>query len=260
MQITVIIHTYNAEKHLRRVLDSVQGFDELLVCDMESTDNTLRIAEEYGCRIITFPRGNHTIAEPARDFAIRRATHPWILEVDADELVTPELKAYLYDFIGRPDCPDGLYIPRKNYFMGRFMHCHYPDHILRFFRRDVTTWPPFVHTLPIVDGTTCKIPKQRKELAFIHLANDSISDILRKTDAYTSNELEKKKDKRYSAFAFIGRPFFRFFKAYILKGGFRDGKPGFIRAFLEGFYQFVVLAKRVEREYQTKTDKSLSQE
>ncbi len=253
MQITVIIHTYNAEKHLRRVLDSVQGFDELLVCDMESTDNTLRIAEEYGCRIITFPRREHSIVEDARDFAIRRATHAWVLEVDADELVTPELKSYLYDYIKHPDCADGVYIPRKNYFMGRFMHCHYPDHILRFFRRDVTTWPAVIHTPPIVNGRTYKIPKQRKELAFIHLANDSVSDILRKTDLYTWNELDKKKDKRYNAFAFVSRPFFRFFKAYILKGGFRDGKPGFIRAFLEGFYQFVILAKQEEDKHKPRS-------
>lgn len=248
MSITAIVHTYNAERFLPRVLDCLRPFDEVIVCDMESTDTTLQIAQQYGARILTFPRGEHRIAEVARDFAIRQATHPWVLAVDADELVSAQLKDYLYDLIQRPDCPDGLCIPRKNYFMHRFMHCHYPDYILRFFRRDLTTWPPYVHTLPTVRGRVEKIPKKRMELAFEHLADDSVSEILRKTDRYTQYELDKKRGKRYGALAFLWRPFFRFFKAYVLKGGFRDGVPGFVRACLEGYYQFIFLAKLAEEE------------
>lgn len=248
MPITAIVHTYNAERFLDQVLSCLRDFDEVIVCDMESTDSTLQIAERHGVRILTFPRGEHRIAEVARDFAIRQATHPWVLAVDADELVPVELKDYLYDLIRREDCPNGLYIPRRNYFMHRFMHCHYPDHILRFFRRDLTTWPPYVHTFPIVRGRVVKIPKERIDLSFLHLADDSVSDILRKTDHYTQHELEKKRGKRYGGLAFVWRPFFRFFKAYILKGGFRDGMPGFIRACLEGYYQFIFLSKVVEEE------------
>lgn len=146
--ITVIIHTYNAEKYLVQVLEHLKGFDELLVCDMESNDNTLQICKDHGCRIITFPKGNHNIVEPARDFAIHHAANPWILEVDADEIVTEELRRYLYRLTAQQNCPDGLYIPRKNYFMGRFMHANYPNHILRFFHRDKTTWPPYIHSTP----------------------------------------------------------------------------------------------------------------
>lgn len=246
--ISVVINTYNASQHLRRVLDAVKGFDEILVCDMESTDDTLSIAREYGCRIVTFPRGKYNIVEPARDFAIRQASCPWILVVDADEIVTPELKKYLYDAIQKPDCPAGIYIPRKNYFMGRFMHCHYPDHILRFFRKEGTVWPPIIHVFPTVQGELYKIPKERMELAFEHLANDTVADIVRKTNQYTENELEKKKGKHYGFAAFFYRPFFRFFKAYILKGGIRDGRAGFVKACLEGYYQFIMLAKKAERE------------
>ncbi len=246
--ISVVINTYNASQHLRRVLDAVKGFDEILVCDMESTDDTLSIAREYGCRIVTFPRGKYNIVEPARDFAIRQASCPWILVVDADEIVTPELKMYLYDAIQKPDCPAGIYIPRKNYFMGRFMHCHYPDHILRFFRKEGTVWPPIIHVFPTVQGELYKIPKERMELAFEHLANDTVADIVRKTNQYTENELEKKKGKHYGFAAFFYRPFFRFFKAYILKGGIRDGRAGFVKACLEGYYQFIMLAKKAERE------------
>ena len=171
-KISVVINTYNAERDLERVLDAVKDFDEVLICDMESTDKTLDIAKKYGCRIVTFERKTYNIVEPAREFAIHEARFDWVLVVDADEIVTPELKQYLYQRIKENGCPDGLYIPRKNYFMGRFMRCHYPDHILRFFRKDKTHWPPIIHCTPVVDGRVEKIPAKNKELAFEHLAND----------------------------------------------------------------------------------------
>lgn len=245
--ISVVINTYNAEKFLSEVLKSVTGFDEIVICDMESTDRTIEIADSYGCKVVTFPKANHHSAEPARTFAIQSASFDWVLVIDADELVTKELKDYLYQRINQKDCPAGIWIPRKNYFMGKFMHCHYPDYLLRFFRREGTVWPPYVHTFPIVNGPQERIDKKRKELAFIHLANDGIKDIVRKTNEYTENEIEKKKGKHYGVMAFIYRPLFRFLKAYLLKGGICDGKAGFIKACLEGYYQFIMLAKIAER-------------
>ena len=85
-KISVVINTYNAEQHLQRVLDAVKDFDEVLVCDMESTDSTLEIAQKNGCRIVTFPKADHKSAEPARTFAIQSASSPWVLVVDADEM------------------------------------------------------------------------------------------------------------------------------------------------------------------------------
>ena len=245
--ISVVINTYNAERHLDAVLQSVSGFDEVVICDMESTDSTLEIARRHGCRIVIFPRGEHRIVEPARQYAIEQAKNPWVLLVDADELVSPALREVLYAYSAREKTPAGFFIPRKNYFMGRFMHCHYPDYLLRFFQREAVTWPPYVHAIPRIEGPTDRLPAARKELAFEHLANDSISDILHKTDQYTDYELLKKQGKHYGPLAYVWRPFFRWFKAYILKGGIRDGLPGFIKACLEGYYQFIMLAKMAER-------------
>ncbi len=90
-KISVIINTYNAEQHLRKVLDSVKDFDEVVVCDMESTDHTIEIAKAYGCKIVTFPKANHKSAEPARTCAIQSASSKWAFVVDADEIITPEL-------------------------------------------------------------------------------------------------------------------------------------------------------------------------
>ncbi len=248
MKITVIIHTYNAERQLQRAIDSVKGFDEILVCDMESTDSTREIAEANGCRVEIFPKENHTVAEPARDFAIKQASSEWVLVVDADEVVTPELRQYLYKLIAQDNCPDGLWIPRQNFFMDRPLHCHYPDLILRFFRRDKAYWPPVIHSMPTIDGSVDSINPKRKQLAFIHLDDSTISSYIAKTNIYTDNEVERRKDKKhYGLCALIYRPFFRFFKTFFIKGGFRDGRVGYIRAVFDGYYQFIIVSKLIER-------------
>lgn len=92
-KISVVINTYNASKYLARVLDAVKNFDEIVVCDMESTDDTIDIAREHGCKIVTFPKANHKSAEPARTFAIQSATSDWVLVVDADEVVSESLRS-----------------------------------------------------------------------------------------------------------------------------------------------------------------------
>lgn len=245
--ISVVINTYNAEKYLAEVLESVKDFDEMVVCDMDSTDRTVDIARQYGCRVVHFPKGDINIAEPARDFAIHQATHPWVLVVDADEVVSRALRDYLYDITSRPDCPDGLYLPRRNYFMGRFMHAVYPDYILRFFRKEGAYWPPTVHSKPEVKGRTEHAPKHL-HLALKHLSNDTISGRLLKTDVYTDNEVDRKLSHHFGPWDFISRPTHRFFKSYILKGGFRDGLPGFIYACLDATYQVVMMGKVLERQ------------
>ena len=246
-RISVVINTYNAEQHLDEVLTAVKDFDEVLICDMESTDGTLDIARQHGCRVVTFPKADHKSAEPARTFAIQSAACPWVLVVDADETVTESLRKCLYEHIQKPDCAKGLYIPRHNLFMGKRMKCAYPDYQLRFFIREGTEWPPFVHTFPKVNGRLEHLPKNRKDLAFIHLANDSIHSIMEKDNRYSDNDVLKKAGKRYGAVAMLWRPFWRFFKCYVMEGGWKDGIRGLIYAGLKGVYQFELIAKHIER-------------
>ena len=251
-KISVVINTFNAALYLEQVLEAVKDFDEVLVCDMESTDKTLDIARKYNCRIVTFPKANHKSAEPARTFAIQSATYDWVLVVDADEIVTPELRSYLYARIREKDCPAGIYIPRLNRFMLRYTKSNSYDYQLRFFRKEGVTWPPYVHTFPSVNGRTEKIPHQMKEARFVHLADETISVLMRKTNAYTDSEMEKRAEKHYGLGALIGRPLWRFFRNYILKMGFRDGMPGLIRAGMDAVYQFVLVAKIMEQQYRNK--------
>jgi len=246
-KISVVINTRNAALHLQRVLDAVKTFDEVLICDMESDDDTVAIARRNGCRVVTFPKANHKSAEPARTFAIQSAASPWVLVVDADEIVTPELRQRLYAHIRKPDCAKGLYIPRLNKFMGKTMTCAYPDYQLRFFIREGTEWPPYVHTFPKVNGPLDYLPKSDKALAFVHLADDPVRTIMEKDNRYSDNDVEKKAHKRYGAGALIYRPLWRFFKCYVLEGGWRDGIHGLIYAGLKGVYQFELVAKIIEK-------------
>jgi len=251
-RISVVINTYNAAEHLEEVLESVKLFDEIVVCDMESTDDTIAIARRHGCKIVTFPKGDAVSAEPARTFAIQSASNPWVLVVDADELVTPELREYLYRLVAEANPPQGLYIPRRNQFMGRWMRSLWPDYQLRFFVREGTTWPPYVHTFPQVNGRVDYADKRAKNTCFIHLDNDTIYKRIEKTNRYTDGEIAKRGHKRYGWGALLWRPFWRFFRIYFLKGGWRDGVPGLVSAGLTAIYQFAYVAKIIESHRKSK--------
>ena len=259
MGISVVINTYNAQEHLAKVLESVKDFDEVVVCDMESTDDTVKIAEGYGCRVVTFPKNGHTCCEPARTFAIQAAQHPWVLVVDADEIVTPELREALYEVEkegsregvrregekeGRSPVA-GYYIPRQNMFMGMFVRDFHYDYQLRFLVREGTEWPPTIHSLPKVPGRVEKL-QAPKEARLLHLMDETMHEYVAKMNVYTDNETEK---KQYGVAALFWRPLWRFFKSYVMDGSFRMGIRGLIRSGMHAVYQFILVAKIIEKRY-----------
>lgn len=249
MPISVVINTYNAEKHLAEVLDAVKEFDEVVVCDMESTDNTIGIAKEYGCRITTFPKGEITIVEPARNFAISQAAHEWVLVVDADEIITPELRRYLYKRIEEPDCPTGLFISRHNMYLGKYCNSrHTHDFQLRFMKRDKVDWPHTIHATPRIDGTVERAPLQFK---IKHLADETIQQLISKANTYSDNEVTNKAHKKYGMWALFYRPLWRFFRTYIIKGGILQGRRGLIKAYMDATYQVFIVTKIMEKEIRT---------
>lgn len=243
-KISVVINTYNAERHLGQVLDSLTGFDEVVVCDMESTDSTRDIVKDYGCKIITFPKNEHKICEPARDFAIHSATYEWVLVVDADEIVPTSLREYLYQCIGNPDFNYALAIPRINRFLGGEATGS-PDYQLRFFRQQSAVWPPIIHARPMIDGPIKYIPAKR-EYSLIHLDDPSLSQRISKMNIYTDYEVPKRLNKNYGIFKMIFRPIWFFLKSYVFGGGFKDGKRGVINAYMASTYQIMLLSKLYE--------------
>lgn len=252
-KISVVINTYNAEQHLEEVLEAVKGFDEVLICDMESTDHTVEIAKRHGCRVITFPKGGAVSAEPARTFAIQSAQSHWVFVVDADEIVTPQLRDYLYKRITEPDCPEGLYIPRKNQFLGQYTKDFTSDYQLRFFIREGTEWPPYVHTFPRVKGRVEKIPLSLHDVCFYHLADESIAQRIEKDNRYTDGEVQKRANRKYGVMALLLKPHWQFFSSFVLRGGFRNGKMGLIQAGLSAFYKFTLIAKMMEKDLRNRT-------
>lgn len=243
-KISVVINTYNAASVIRPTLQSVRAFDEVLVCDMESTDDTVAVATEYGCRVVTFPKRNYNICEPARDFAIHAAANRWVLVVDADEVVTPQLRHYLYQAAERDEV-DALLISRKNFFLGRFSKENFPDYQLRFFKNELATWPPTIHSRPEIRGKVGRLPLSHPELALVH-APETMRQRIAKLNSYSDSEVTRRRGKHVGSLALIFKPAFRFFKAYFLKGGIRGGKAGFISACSDAIYKFWVLAKLYE--------------
>lgn len=243
-KISAVINTYNAERYLSQCLEALKDFDEIVVCDMESTDNTVSIARSFNARVVTFPKANHKSAEPARTFAIQSASSKWVLVVDADEIITPQLRSYLYTRIQQPDCPAGLYIARKNKFMGQYGRDWAHDSQLRFFIREGTVWPPYVHTFPQVQGRVERAPAK---FPMIHLADETMHQWVAKMNEYTDNEVAKRSNKRNGLLALLWRPRWRFFRSYILHGGFLNGRRGLFEAQLSAIYQRIALAKIFEQ-------------
>lgn len=244
MNISVVINTLNAEKHLDEVLDSVKEFDEILLCDMHSEDATLAIAEKYNAKIIFHEKTG--FVEPARNFAISQAKNEWVLLLDADETVNSDLKNYLQKIAAEKPEIACFAIPRKNYFLGRFMHSAYPDYVYRFFKKSKIHWPEYIHSIPNIDGEVFKINSKNRSLAIEHLANDTISHTQHKNNLYSTAEIPKRQHQKVGFFKLLTSPFFWFFKYYFVKQGFRDGKEGFIFACLKSQYKFLTLSKLIE--------------
>lgn len=247
MKFSVVFNTYNADKHLRKILEAVKDVDEVVICDMHSTDNTIAIANEFNCKIVYYHESgkNVGICEPARNLAIQSAGNDWVLLLDADEIVTKDLLLYCNAHIQLKDPAVGVFIPRKNYLHGTFMHASYPDHIMRFFKKDCCFWPPHIHSVPKIEGVTIKIPAKNKNLAIIHLDDEDVYKRIEKMNTYTNYHVKhlENSGRKFSYLAMPVRILFFFFKYYLIKGGFRDGKMGLVYALLHSFYRYTTMAK-----------------
>lgn len=243
--VSVVINTYNAARQMTETLKSAKDFDEIVVCDMESTDNTVDIARQYGCRVVTFPKGQHNICEPARDFAIHSARNEWVLVVDADEVIPAELADFIQRLLRKPTVDSAYFVPRKNIFLGEFIKSSFPDYQLRLLNQTKAVWPPTIHSLPVIDGTVGHLPKDAG-IALIHNGL-TVSTELKKIDVYSGNDLVKRNKKTVSLMQLVFSPLWRFVRYYFLKGACLQGRRGFIKAMFSSHMKFYYLAKVYER-------------
>lgn len=260
MNFSVVINTYNAGKHLREVLSSVKDADEIVICDMHSTDDTLAIAGEFDCRVVYYEKNGREvgICEPARNLAIQSAKNDWVLLIDADEKVTGELLEFCNEHIRKSNPEPGVFIPRKNYLHGIFMHASYPDYIMRFFKKEACYWPPHQHAVPRIDGPVIKIPKKKKNLAIIHLDDQTIHERIEKLNRYAGNDVKRMLEtgRQFGYFSMFFRFWFYFIRFYFIKGGIRDGKAGLVYSILYSFYRFVIMAKLWETQLKRGNEKT----
>lgn len=239
---SVTIITLNEEANIRACLESVKWADEILVSDSGSSDKTIEICKEYGAKVFIdewhgFGKQKNLIAS--------RAKNNWILNIDADERITPDLKAEIELVLNSGEY-EGYYIPRKNFFGNRWIkHCGwYPDYNLRLYRKDKGSFNErAVHEAVQVDG---KVGYLKNPLE--HYTYKDISDYLKRMDKYSTLAAEEmlKEGKAAGSLDLVLRPCFTFFKMFILKKGFMDGYTGLILSGLYSSYTFSKYAKLME--------------
>lgn len=251
---TAIIHTRNSERYLAEVIDCLGDFDEVLVCDMESSDRTLDIARGKGCTVVSFPPVGYV--EPARSFAMSQARNDWVFFVDSDETVTTALAEYVACFIENP--PVGaaaLRVPRRNMLLGRWVRSTWPDFQTRLLDRRKCAWPSFIHSRPVVDGVTVDAPLSGAGTCLVHKA-PSLSEVMERADRYTDREVERRRraGHRPGIASMICRPGWYFIRSYILRGGFLCGIPGLVEACNKAYYKFYTLAKLYEKDISDRSE------
>jgi len=225
--LSIAIVALNEEANLGRVLESVRWADEIVVVDSGSTDRTCEIAREYGSRLIIEPWRGYTAQ---KNYALELCTKDWILSLDADEEVSPELAEEIRRVLASPGSLDGYSMPRKNLFLGRWMRHggFYPDPKLRLFRRGKAY-------------STGRDPHDRFEMkngervgrlqgALVHYTYPTLTLYLEHMNRYSSvwNHVPGAVPQRFSINAIVLRPLATFIYNYFFRLGFLDGREGLL--------------------------------
>lgn len=242
-QITAVILTHNEEKNLPRCLEALSWVDEIVVIDDNSDDKTVEIAKEYGIRVFVRKLDNFAAQ---RNFALSKVETPWVLLVDADEVVTPELREEVKVAIQKGKF-DGFYFPRKNIIFGKWIKRSgwYPDWQLHLFRTKKGTYHEPVHEQVEVKG---KVGKLKNPL--LHYNYESISQYLRKINRYTDIEALSlfEGGYRFSLSDLVSRPTNEFLRRFFAEEGYKDGVHGLALGLLQAFGEVVTLLKVWEKE------------
>jgi glycosyltransferase involved in cell wall biosynthesis len=240
LPLSVVIVAKNEAQNLPRCLASVQGWvAETVVALNDTTDASESIATAAGARVHALPwRGYRDTKNAALDLAV----HDWVLSLDADEEVSPALRADIAAFMSRSDREEfaGARFPRKVWFIDRWI-THgdwYPDLSLRLFHRRRARWggDQFVHEKIECEGRVATLRGDLHHYSFPTLASH-VAKINPFADLFVRQQ--QARGERFSLAAALLRPCWRFFRGYVLRCGFLDGFPGFYIAWATAFGVFV---------------------
>lgn len=242
MKLSACIITFNEERNIRDCLESVRFADEIVVVDSGSTDRTVEIARAMGARVIVKDWPGHI---EQKNFAIDQAGGEWVLSIDADERVTPELRAEIEHALAEPQGYEGFSMPRLSFYLGRWIRHSgwYPDRKLRLIRRGRGRWGG----VNPHDHLACDGPVRALRGDLLHYSYRDIADHLKTIDFFTTIAAREKHKRGARALpGMIFGPPLKFLKAYVLKLGFLDGLPGLVVAVLGSYYVFLKYAKLFE--------------
>ncbi len=235
LPLSVAIITYNEEDRIVPTLEAVKDIaSEIVVVDSHSTDKTRDIAKSYGAKVYEEDWKGYS---DQKNSAFEKCTQEWVLFLDADEVVSEELKIYMAKELSDP-LADAYMINRKTYYMGKLLnHVWQPEWRLRLVKRDVSpVWVGEIHE--DLHVSTQKVGRLRGDL--YHYSYRSFTDHMEKLIKFSrlSAEVMFKGGRRSGLSELFARPIIAFFGDFVLKRGFLDGYPGLIASIMSFVYTF----------------------
>lgn len=240
IKISATIITYNEERNIPRVIESLRCCDEIVVVDSGSSDRTTEIATKLGARVVEMPWRGYA---GQKNFASDTASYDWILSLDADESLSEALEGEIWQIKKNGPAFDAYTMPRLAQYLGRWiLHCGwYPDRKVRLFDRRRAKWVgDKVHESVVVDGRVGHLKSN-----ILHFTCSSLSEHLKTMDRYTTLAAEQlvEERKKIGWTELVLDPPWTFLQTYVLKRGFLDGVEGLTIAYMAAIYNFVKYVK-----------------
>lgn len=247
MKLSLCLAVYNEEKFLHYALDSaVEMVDEVIIVDGGSSDKTVSIAKSYGKKVKIIETDNPIIFHKNKQKAIEAAKGDWILQLDADESLSSELRKEIEQTIDGWHAGKAVayWIPRKNYFLGTFLTKGgvYPDMTIRLYKNGVAHFP----CLTVHENVEIEGPVGTLKNDLLHYADPDFDRYLIRWNRYTTLDAElmvKNGQKPGFLDYFIVKPIITFFSMYIRHKGIMDGYQGFVFAFFSALRHLVIYIK-----------------
>ena len=249
VKISVVINTLDEERNLPQTIASVKDFaDEIIVVDMKSEDRTVEIAKSFGAKVFSHKKTGYV--EPARNFAISKASNPWVIILDADEEIPEGLVRRIKQILKNPKA-DYYRVPRKNIIFGHWMKYSrwWPDYNIRLFKKGCVSWNEIIHAVPMTQGVGGDI-EAKEEYAIIHHNYDSIEQYIERMNRYSTEHavLKVKEGYKFSWKDLIVKPANEFLSRYFFGEGHRDGLYGLALSLLQAFSELTVYLKIWQKE------------